>query len=152
MAPTVTLDRQLLADAHQALRAAVAGALPGSWDRPTPCDQWNVTQMLQHAAGDQLAYAAALTGGPGPAENPFTPSGHLAAAPLAVLDEALAASAAAWSASPLTPDLAEPLLTVAAQIVEPLRGFAYAPALDGPADGDAAALLRYLGRNPEWAG
>jgi hypothetical protein len=136
MAPTVTLDRQLLADAHQALRAAVAGALPGSWDRPTPCDQWNVTQMLQHAAGDQLAYAAALTGGPGPAENPFTPSGHLAAAPLAVLDEALAASAAAWSA----------------QIVEPLRGFAYAPALDGPADGDAAALLRYLGRNPEWAG
>ena len=25
---------------------------------PTPCDQWNVTQVLQHAAGDQRAYGA----------------------------------------------------------------------------------------------
>jgi uncharacterized protein (TIGR03086 family) len=193
---STTLDRQLLAGAHQALRATVAGVPSGSWDRPTPCDQWNATQVLQHAAGDQLAYAAALTGGPGPTENPFTPSGHLTAVPLAVLEEALATSARAWSAvagdepglptplpqgalpawlaagacaldaavhawdiavatgqdSPLTAELAEPLLTVAAQIVEPLRGFAYAPALDGPDGDDVAALLRYLGRDPEWAG
>jgi hypothetical protein len=41
-------------------------------------------------------------------------------------------------------------MAVATQIVEPLRGFAYAPALDGRAGGDDAALLRYLGRRPDW--
>jgi Mycothiol maleylpyruvate isomerase N-terminal domain len=49
----------------------VLGVADNDWDRPTPCDQWNVTQVLQHAAGDQLAYAAAITGGSGPSENPL---------------------------------------------------------------------------------
>ena len=44
---------------------------------PTPCADWTVTQVLQHAAGDQLAWSAALGVGSGPAENPFAPSGHL---------------------------------------------------------------------------
>jgi uncharacterized protein (TIGR03086 family) len=195
MGQTTTLDRDLLFGAHDALRRAVSAVAHEDWDDPTPCDQWNVTQVLQHAAGDQLAYAAAITGGPGPAENPFAPSGHLSDAPLAVLDQALTAAAAAWAAigdadpsvptplpqgpmpaclaagactldaavhawdiavatgqdSPLAPTLAGFLMTVATQIVEPLRGFAYAPALEGqPADDDAAQLLRYLGRSPDW--
>ncbi|GAA0924646.1 hypothetical protein GCM10009558_036890 [Virgisporangium aurantiacum] len=52
--------------------------------------------------------------------------------------------------SPLTPELAGPLMVAARAIVEPLRAYgAYAPALPA-ADGDdeVAALLRYLGRKP----
>jgi uncharacterized protein (TIGR03086 family) len=195
MSQTTTLDRNLLASAHEALRATIGGVAPAGWDLPTPCDQWNVTQVLQHATGDQLAYTAVITGGPGPAENPFAPSGHLTGTPLAVLDQALAASAAAWATigdddpavpsplpqgalpawlaagacaldaavhawdiavatgqvSPLSPGMVQPLMAVATQIVEPLRGFAYAPAVQSQAgEEDTARLLRYLGRNPGW--
>jgi uncharacterized protein (TIGR03086 family) len=190
-----TMDRDLLDRSHQALRAAVLGVASQDWSLLTPCDKWNVTQVLQHAAGDQLAYVAAITGGPGPSENPFAPSGQLDRAPLAVADQALQAAADAWATvadddpgvptplpqgalsawlaagacaldaavhawdiaratgqrSPLTPAIARPLMAAATQIVEPLRGFAYAPALDGRAGGDdAALLLRYLGRRPDW--
>jgi uncharacterized protein (TIGR03086 family) len=87
----------LLTDSHDALRAAADGLAPGDLDRPTPCDKWTVTQVLQHAAGDQVGYAAAITGGPWPAEDPFAPSGNLDRDPRAVVDEALRASAAAWA-------------------------------------------------------
>lgn len=172
------------------------GVGPQDWELPAPCDDWTVTQVLQHAAGDPLAWAAAISGSPGPAENPFTPSGVPAGAPLAVVDEALRAAAGAWAAvghdagevatplplgallaalamgacaldagihawdiavatgqpSPLTPALTKQLHAAAAVVVEPLRGFAYAPAL-APQSGDdeIAALLRYLGRRPAWA-
>src|SRR6202000_3457401 len=43
----------------------------------TPCADWTVTQVLQHAAGDQLAWAAALGVGGGPSANPFAASGQL---------------------------------------------------------------------------
>jgi uncharacterized protein (TIGR03086 family) len=61
--------------------------------------------VLQHAAGDQLGYAAAITGGPGPAEDPFDPSGTLDRDPAAFLEEALRASAAAYAT--VSPDAAE---------------------------------------------
>ena len=187
----------VLDSAHRALRSAALGMAPDDAERPTPCEQWTVTQVLQHAAGDQLAWAAAITGGPGPTDNPFTPSGQLAGTPLAVVDEALRTAAAAWATvgvytgdvpsplpqgplpaslaagacaldaaihawdiavatgqpSPLTPALAEPLHAAATQIVEPLRGFAYAsPLRPQPGDDDIAALLHYLGRRPDWTG
>ena len=183
----------ILAQAHQALRAAVAGV--ADWTAPTPCDAWNVTQVLQHAAGDQLGYAAFITGSGGPDFDPFSPSGELNApagdfleptlaaaaaafatvsptatavptplpqgalpAPVAVGAAALDAAVHAWDIakasgrpSPLTPELASALLPVAKELAEPLRGFAYAAALEGPADDDAVStLLRYLGRNPLW--
>lgn len=53
--------------------------------------------------------------------------------------------------SPLSAGLARQLQPAAATTVEPLRGFAYGPALpDQPTDDPAAKLLRYLGRNPRW--
>lgn len=53
--------------------------------------------------------------------------------------------------SPLTAELAGQLRPAAEVTAEPLRGFAYAPALGGHATGDpAAALLRFLGRDPNW--
>ncbi|MFD9958208.1 TIGR03086 family metal-binding protein [Amycolatopsis sp. NPDC058986] len=184
----------VLREAHRALRTAVAGVPDGvAWEAPTPCSDWTVTQVLQHAAGDQHGYAAAITGRGGPAENPFAPSGRIDGDRGAYLESALTASAVAFAGvaasvptplpqgelpapiavgacaldaavhawdiavatgqeSPLDPGLAEILLSVAKEIVEPLRPFgAYAPALDGAADDDAvASLLRYLGRNPQW--
>jgi uncharacterized protein (TIGR03086 family) len=166
-----------------------------NWTQPTPCGDWNVTQLFQHAVGDQLAWASAITVGPPPAEDPFTPSGQLHDTPAAMLDQARAAAVQAWQGvepgtvkvptplplgslpaavaaaacaldagvhawdlamatgqeSPLTNELAAELHAAATQVVEPLRGFAYEPALL-PEDSDdtVAALLRYLGRRPDW--
>ncbi|WP_424217198.1 TIGR03086 family metal-binding protein (plasmid) [Streptomyces sp. BI20] len=185
----------VLAEAHEALRAAVGGVPEDGWGAPTPCAEWNLAQVVRHAAGDQLAYASVLTGGPGPSENPFDPSGELTDDPGAGVSAALEAAAEAWAGvspdagevsvpipphtvsasvgvracaldaavhawdiaratgrpSPLSPSLAGDLLPAARQLVEPLRGFAFGPALP-PRDGDdtASALLRHLGRDPHW--
>ena len=186
----------ILDEAHQAMRAVVAGVTDDGWARSTPCAQWNAAQVLRHAAGDQLAFAAAITGSGGPAENPFDPSAASPDGPQAFLEDALRAAGAAWSrVTPGTPDvptplpqgamdaddaaaaaaldmavhawdlalatgqpaplpaaLAKQLMPVATAIVDPLRAYgAYAAALaPEPADDDAAALLRYLGRHPAW--
>src|SRR5215207_132911 len=89
--------RNLLADSHQALRQAVAGVPADGWGLPTPCEKWTVTQVLQHATGDQIGYAAAITGGPWPSEDPFAPSGTITGDPAAELESALAASSAAYA-------------------------------------------------------
>jgi uncharacterized protein (TIGR03086 family) len=88
---------RILDEAHAALRSAVAGVPAGAGDDPTPCEGWTVTQVLQHAAGDQQGFAAVLTGGPFPDENPFAPSGVLAGPMAALLEPALAAARRAWS-------------------------------------------------------
>ncbi|MFG1997750.1 TIGR03086 family metal-binding protein [Spirillospora sp. NPDC048911] len=92
-----TTQWPVLNEAHEILRAAVRGVPADAWTSATPCSEWNVTQVLQHAAGDQLGYAAFITGGPGPDENPFAPSGTLSGSPEAVVESALQAAAAAWS-------------------------------------------------------
>ncbi|MGH3242594.1 MAG: TIGR03086 family metal-binding protein [Spirillospora sp.] len=185
----------VLDTAHEALRATVRDLSAQDLARPTPCSEWNVTQVLQHAAGDQLAYAAAITGEPGPGFDPFAPSGELNGSATAFLEPMVSACAAAWATvdpgadpvavpvppgsltpetgagaaaldaavhawdiavatgrpSPLTPELARPLMDVAKQIVEPLRPYgAYAAAIEHSGGDDVAALLRYLGRDPEW--
>lgn len=193
---TISSGWDVLDASHEALRKAVAAVPADGWDRPTPCAGWSVTKVFQHAVGDQIGFASALTGEPGPAFNPFDPSGVLEEDPSAFLEDALARSARAWAGvdrdaaevptpvpphkmspwsgsaacaldaavhawdiamavgapSPLTPELARPLLKVAKEIVEPLRAWgAYAEALEPePGDDDVADLLRYLGRDPHW--
>lgn len=79
-------------------------------------------------------------------------------AELAAAACALDAAVHAWDVavatgqgSPLRPELAAQLMPAARLVAEPLRGFAYAPPLpDQPSDDDAARLLRYLGRDPNW--
>jgi len=87
----------LLGAAHTALRTAIAEIPASGWDLPTPCEKWTVTQVLQHATGDQIAYAAAITGGPWPTEDPFQPSGRLSEDAGAMLERALDASASAFA-------------------------------------------------------
>lgn len=56
-----------------------------------------MTQVLQHAVGDQLAWAAALGVGSGPSENPFTPSGKLDGSAANLVEPAFAVAEQAWS-------------------------------------------------------
>ncbi|KAB8190048.1 TIGR03086 family protein [Nonomuraea phyllanthi] len=195
MSDMTTSGWDVLDAAHEALRRVVGGVPADAWKLPTPCSAWDVTQVLQHAAGDQIGFAAALTGEPGPSFNPFEPSGEPVTDPAAFAEDAIKRSATAWAgvdreaaevptpvpphkmspwsgsaacaldaavhawdiavatgqASPLTPELARPLLKVAREIVEPLRAWgAYAAALEPRSDDEVAALLRYLGRDPRW--
>ena len=87
----------VLDEARAMLRAAVAGVPADGWQRPTPCTEWNVAQVLQHAALDQGAWAAVISGTQPSGENPFAPSGELGAEPLAYVEAALDASAPAWA-------------------------------------------------------
>lgn len=87
----------ILDTAHTALRSAVAGVRDDDWSRPTPCDAWSVAQVLQHAAGDQQAYAAVLGEGGFPSYDPFAPSGTLDDEALALLEPPLAAASLAFS-------------------------------------------------------
>ena len=95
---------------HHALRTVVGALAAGDLDRPTPCSQWTVTQVLRHAAGDQLGYAALLDGGAGPDENPFEPSATPPQDPKAHLEQTLNRSAAAWTTvDPDTEEVAVPV-------------------------------------------
>ncbi|HEY3090045.1 MAG TPA: TIGR03086 family metal-binding protein [Jatrophihabitantaceae bacterium] len=79
-------------------------------------------------------------------------------AELAAAACALDAAVHAWDigvatgqGSPLPPELAAQLIPAARVTAPPLRGFAYGPAVPEQAGDDAtAALLRYLGRDPNW--
>ena len=125
-APSGVLDGtplELLEPALVAAAAAFAQVAPDAAEVPVPLPQGPLPAWL--AAG-----ACALDAG--------VHSWDIAVATgqVPVLDDALAAE----------------LMKVAVEIVEPLRGFAYSPALTGD-DGAGALdqLLRYLGRDPHWA-
>ncbi|MEU4648567.1 TIGR03086 family metal-binding protein [Nocardia fluminea] len=92
-----TVWRDVVATSYRALSEVVAGIADDQWNLPTPCSEWTVTQVIQHAAGDQLAYAAALGVGPGPSYNPFDPSGEIDGSASALVREAVDQTAAAWA-------------------------------------------------------
>jgi uncharacterized protein (TIGR03086 family) len=92
-----TVWRDVIATSYRALGEVVAGIADDQWNLPTPCSDWTVTQVIQHAAGDQLAYAAALGVGPGPSYNPFDPSSEVDGSAAALVREAVDQTAAAWA-------------------------------------------------------
>ncbi|MBP5880351.1 TIGR03086 family metal-binding protein [Streptomyces scabiei] len=95
---TISSGWDVLDASHEALRTAVRAVPADGWDLPTPCGEWTVTQVFQHAVGDQIGFAAALTGEPGPDFDPFAPSGELEGAdPAVLLEDALARAAKAWA-------------------------------------------------------
>jgi uncharacterized protein (TIGR03086 family) len=91
------------------LGAAAASISDADRDAPTPCSQWTITQVLQHAAGDQVAWAAALGTGTGPAENPFAPSGHLDGRVDDLLGLALTTARTAWAGVKADDEVPTPL-------------------------------------------
>jgi len=148
---------------HAALDQEVWGAAVGGTQMPAE----NPFAPSGQLGGEPLAYAdhaldasvAAWTA-IGDAEQVPTPLPQGAMTPAdaagaAALDAAIHAwdiAMATGQGAPLTPDLARSLLPVAEAIVEPLRAYgAYAQALAPEAGADdAAVLLCYLGRRPDW--
>jgi uncharacterized protein (TIGR03086 family) len=86
----------VITEALDLLSSAGAAVTGKQLDAPTPCTNWTVAQVLQHAAGDQLAWAAAAGTGSGPQDNPFEPSGHLDGTVDELLAPAIATAQAAW--------------------------------------------------------
>jgi len=123
---TTTSTWTVLDRAHAALRAATVALTEADLDRPTPCGKWTVAQVIQHAAGDQRAYAVVITGQDGPADDPFAPSGTLSGSPAELMEPALAAAAAAYA----TVDPAGSAPTPLPQGVLPAATAAGAAALD----------------------
>ena len=89
--------RVVLDESLAALDRVTAGLQAADGGRPTPCAAWDVTQVVQHAAGDQIGWAATVAGGPFPDWDPFAPSGELDVTPSALVTEALDRSRAAWA-------------------------------------------------------
>ena len=188
---------EVLTTSLSALQQVAAGVSDDALDRPTPCADWTVAQVLLHAAGDQHAWASYVGSGSLPTYNPFDPPARPEGTVTELVEAAVTAAATAWDEvdpasdsvptplppvptlpadvaaaacaldaaihawdvavatgqpSPLTDELAAALDPAARAVVEPLRGFAYAaPLATDAADGPAAALLRHLGRDPQWA-
>ncbi|WP_066361880.1 TIGR03086 family metal-binding protein [Herbidospora mongoliensis] len=92
--------RGVLATSYRALENSVAGVGDGQWDAATPCSEWTVTQVIQHAAADQLAYAKMLGIGDGPKYDPFSPSGALDGTAADLVRDAVEQTAAAWATVP----------------------------------------------------
>ncbi|MCX4683147.1 TIGR03086 family metal-binding protein [Kitasatospora purpeofusca] len=88
----------LLAEAHEYLLTVVRGVPAGAWGAPTPCSEWTVRQVLNHARLDQQALVMQITeeaptGDPfDPADAPADGGGDAVAELAAVLDRA----AKAW--------------------------------------------------------
>jgi Mycothiol maleylpyruvate isomerase N-terminal domain len=88
----------VITDSLDLLRRAATSVGDAHAGAPTPCSAWTVAQVLQHAVGDQLAWAAALGVGTGPTENPFTPSGLLKGSVNELIESALPTARTAWAA------------------------------------------------------
>ncbi len=76
----------MLATSYRALETSVAGVRDGQWDAATPCSEWTVTQVIQHAAADQLAYAMMLGIQTASAYDPFSPSGAVDGTAVALVE------------------------------------------------------------------
>ncbi|MGW3668444.1 TIGR03086 family metal-binding protein [Streptomyces sp. NPDC005141] len=101
---------ELLTRAHARLREVVAGVPEGAWGAPTPCSEWTVRQVLNHARLDQQAYGAAITGSGWPDGDPFHPVDGLEADAAAALDKVLADVADVYRGlSPDAEEVATPL-------------------------------------------
>ncbi|MFI8235161.1 TIGR03086 family metal-binding protein [Streptomyces sp. NPDC085900] len=94
-----TRDFEVLTRAHSYLGDVVAAVPESAWGAPTPCTEWTVRQVLNHARIDQLGYGLALTGGR-PDSDPFHPADALDGDPAAELGKVLSQVAEAYAALP----------------------------------------------------
>src|SRR5688572_8566260 len=145
-------------DQHAWASFVGSGSLPSydPFDPPQRLDR-GVVEVVKEAVEASTTAWAEVDPASESVPTPLPPVPTLAPS-LAAAACALDAAVHAWDVavatgqpSPLTADLAESLMPAAQATAEPLRGFAYGPALPSqPGDDAAAALLRYLGRDPHW--
>ncbi|MFD5762798.1 TIGR03086 family metal-binding protein, partial [Streptomyces sp. NPDC127044] len=101
---------ELLTRAHTYLSEVAAAVPERAWGSPTPCSEWTVRQVLNHARLDQQAYGAAITGTGWPDSDPFRPADALDADAQAALEKALRGVADAYAQlSADSPEVATPL-------------------------------------------
>jgi uncharacterized protein (TIGR03086 family) len=90
---------EVLTRSHAYLAEVVTAVPREAWGAPTPCSEWTVRQVLNHARIDQQGYALAITGGR-PDSDPFDPADALDGDPVAELDKVLRAVADAYAGLP----------------------------------------------------
>ncbi|MEV0475188.1 TIGR03086 family metal-binding protein [Streptomyces prunicolor] len=94
---------EVLTRSHDYLREVVAAVPETAWAAPTPCTEWTVRQVLNHARIDQQAYGLVLTGDR-PGSDPFHPADTLDGDPVAELDKVLRAVADGYAHLPADAD------------------------------------------------
>ena len=84
-----------------ALRDIATGLRPDDLAKPSPCSEWTVGQVLEHAALDQYAWAGAVTLGRVSTDegDAFAPLGTPADRVLGMVDRAVTAATEVWSGS-----------------------------------------------------
>ncbi|MFF9624932.1 TIGR03086 family metal-binding protein [Streptomyces griseosporeus] len=108
---------KLLADAHEYLMTAVRGVPEEAWGAATPCSEWTVRQVFQHARLDQQALTMQITG-QAPESDPFEPADALpgSGADAAMqLEATLAAALKAWESGREAESVATPMGPMPAQ-------------------------------------
>src|SRR5215469_14388282 len=159
--PQWTVAQVLLhAAGDQHVWASIVGpGSPPSYDPFAPPREpdGNLRQLITDAidaasrAWADLDPTAQAVPTPLPPTPTMTPALAAAACALDAAIHAWDVAVATGQSSPLTSWLASQLAPASRATAEPLRGFAYAAALPAqPSDDPAAALLRYLGRDPHW--
>lgn len=160
--PDWTVAQVLLhaAGDQHAWASSISSSPPSAYNPFAPASQLDGTidDLIEPAILAATAAWAGIDPAAGSVPTPLPPFPAMApelAAATCALDAAIHAwdiAVATGQPSPLTAELARQLQPAAEATAEPLRGFAYAAALPVQATSDpAAALLRYLGRNPSWA-
>ncbi|MBL7260118.1 TIGR03086 family metal-binding protein [Paractinoplanes lichenicola] len=86
----------VLSTSLQVLREVAGRVTKDQLDNPTPCAEWTVTQVLFHAAGDQLGWASMVADSPLPTWDPFAPPATLDGEVADLIEPALRAATAAW--------------------------------------------------------
>jgi uncharacterized protein (TIGR03086 family) len=108
---------KLLADAHEYLLTAVRGVPEEVWGAATPCSEWTVRQVFNHAWLDQQALTMQITGHI-PEGDPFQPADalHTDGQDAAVrLEAVLGTAAKAWESGRQAESVLTPMGPMPAQ-------------------------------------
>jgi uncharacterized protein (TIGR03086 family) len=153
--PTATTARSMLPAAADRFGALVHAVPADAWDRPTPCGDWSVRDLVNHVVAGHR-WVPPLLGGSTLAEVRASDTGDvLGDRPAAAWDAAIAASMRAWAMAredqevSLSPHGPTPAGEYAEQVLADLvvhgwdlgRGIGAEPV---PDDGQAAHVLAYL--------
>lgn len=145
------------ADQHAWAASVGDGSMPAynPFDPPHDLDEGvenTVAAAISAATAAWAAVGGDLVATPLPPVPVLPPAVAAAACALDAAVHAWDVAVATGQPSPLTTELAAQLMAGAQATADSLRGFAYATALPPQPDDDAvAALLRYLGRDPQWS-